>query len=164
MILFFALLFVAVAIAGFCAFVIFWPLSLVHIRDRHPQLQAQLGEGAFARPSAWGWLLRRGYLARERPQSQWPGQPGADLAADDHRRPRLRRPALAACDGDRMNDNDQWWLATIGRTVIWARLRMLEAGTAEVLDSDGVTPALRQRRHRPRGADGCGVRRPRRPR
>ena len=63
MILFFALLFVAVAIAGFCAFVIFWPLSLVHIRDRHPQMQAQLGEGAFARPSAWGWLLRRGYLA-----------------------------------------------------------------------------------------------------
>ena len=63
MILFLALLFVAVAIAGFCAFVIFWPLSLVHIRDRHPQLQAQLGEGAFARPSAWGWLLRRGYLS-----------------------------------------------------------------------------------------------------
>lgn len=63
MILFFALLFVAVAIAGFCAFVIFWPLSLVHIRDRHPQLQAQLGEGAFARPSAWSWLLRRGYLS-----------------------------------------------------------------------------------------------------
>lgn len=62
MILFFSLLFVAVAIAGFCAFVIFWPLSLVHIRDRHPQLQSLLGEGAFARPSAWGWLLRRGYL------------------------------------------------------------------------------------------------------
>ena len=37
-----------------------------------------------------------------------------------------------------MNDNDQWWLATIGRTVIWARLRVLDAGTAEVLDSDGV--------------------------
>ena len=40
-----------------------WPLSLVHIRDRHPQLQSQLGEGAFARPSAWGWLLKRGYLS-----------------------------------------------------------------------------------------------------
>lgn len=36
-------------------------------------------------------------------------------------------------------NNDQWWLATIGRTVIWARLRVLDAGTAEVLDSDGVT-------------------------
>ncbi|UNK50041.1 hypothetical protein MNR01_03095 [Lysobacter sp. S4-A87] len=34
---------------------------------------------------------------------------------------------------------DQWWLATIGRTLIWARLRVLDAGTAEVLDSDGVS-------------------------
>lgn len=32
---------------------------------------------------------------------------------------------------------DQWWLASIGRTVIWARLRVLDAGTAEVFDSDG---------------------------
>ncbi|MBA3487101.1 MAG: hypothetical protein H0T88_07935 [Lysobacter sp.] len=32
---------------------------------------------------------------------------------------------------------DQWWLATLGRTVVWARLRLREAGTAEVLDSDG---------------------------
>ena len=39
-----------------------------------------------------------------------------------------------------MNDaRDEWWLATIGRTVIWARLRVLEAGTAEVFDSDGAT-------------------------
>ncbi|MDG2518212.1 MULTISPECIES: hypothetical protein [Lysobacter] len=37
------------------------------------------------------------------------------------------------------NVNDQWWLATIGRTLIWARLRVLEAGTAEVLDSDGIS-------------------------
>ncbi len=35
--------------------------------------------------------------------------------------------------------HDQWWLATLGRTVIWARLRVLEAGTAEVFDSDGNT-------------------------
>lgn len=33
----------------------------------------------------------------------------------------------------------QWWLATLGRTVVWARLRVLEAGTAEVFDSDGAT-------------------------
>ena len=39
-----------------------------------------------------------------------------------------------------MNDaHDEWWLATLGRTVIWARLRVLEAGTAEVFDSDGAT-------------------------
>lgn len=43
-----------------------------------------------------------------------------------------------------MNDFDdgpreEWWLATLGRTVVWARLRVREAGTAEVLDSDGNT-------------------------
>ncbi|RXR07299.1 hypothetical protein [Pseudoxanthomonas composti] len=61
MILFFALLFVATAIAGFCAFVIFWPLTLVHVRDRHPAITAQLGAGAFLKPAALGWLLRGGY-------------------------------------------------------------------------------------------------------
>ncbi|TBR13102.1 MAG: hypothetical protein EPO46_03450 [Lysobacter sp.] len=34
---------------------------------------------------------------------------------------------------------DEWWLATAGNTLIWARLRMLEAGTAEVFDCDGAT-------------------------
>lgn len=33
----------------------------------------------------------------------------------------------------------QWWLAAIGRTIVWARLRVREAGTAEVFDSDGNT-------------------------
>ena len=61
MILFFALLFLALAIAGATAFVIFWPLMLVHVRDRHPTLLAELGVNAFARPSAWAWLLRGGY-------------------------------------------------------------------------------------------------------
>lgn len=37
--------------------------------------------------------------------------------------------------------NEQWWLASLGRTVIWARLRELDAGTAEVFDSDGNTLA-----------------------
>jgi len=35
--------------------------------------------------------------------------------------------------------SEQWWLATLGRTIVWARLRVREAGTAEVLDSDGNT-------------------------
>ena len=61
MILFLALLFVAVAIAGFCALLIFWPLALVHLRDRHPQLHAGLGEAAFANPAALWWVLRGGY-------------------------------------------------------------------------------------------------------
>ena len=36
-----------------------------------------------------------------------------------------------------MSIRDEWWLATLGRTVVWARLRVLDAGTAEVFDSDG---------------------------
>lgn len=61
MVLFFALLFVAVAIAGATAFVIFWPLALVHLRDRHPEVRAQLGEGAFIHPRALWWLLSQRY-------------------------------------------------------------------------------------------------------
>ena len=40
-----------------------------------------------------------------------------------------------------MNDiaPDSWWLATLGRTIVWARLREREAGTGEVFDSDGNT-------------------------
>ncbi|MEZ0470195.1 hypothetical protein [Luteimonas salinilitoris] len=36
---------------------------------------------------------------------------------------------------------EEWWLATLGRTVIWARLRVCAGGTAEVFDSDGNTLA-----------------------
>jgi hypothetical protein len=36
---------------------------------------------------------------------------------------------------------DQWWLATLGRTLVWARLRVRDAGTAEIFDSDGNTLA-----------------------
>ena len=42
-------------------------------------------------------------------------------------------------DSERMTH--QWWLATLGRTLVWARLRVREAGTAEVFDSDGNTLA-----------------------
>ncbi|MFB8831691.1 hypothetical protein ACE0DR_25995 [Azotobacter sp. CWF10] len=44
-----------------------------------------------------------------------------------------------------MNDisasRDGWWLASLGNALIWARLRVRPAGTAEVLDSDGNTPS-----------------------
>ncbi len=33
----------------------------------------------------------------------------------------------------------QWWLASLGRTIVWARLRVRDAGTADVFDSDGNT-------------------------
>jgi hypothetical protein len=32
---------------------------------------------------------------------------------------------------------DSWWIATLGRTLHWARLREREAGTGEVFDHDG---------------------------
>ena len=35
--------------------------------------------------------------------------------------------------------NYQWYVASLGRTLVWARLHVREAGTAEVLDSDGNT-------------------------
>jgi hypothetical protein len=40
-----------------------------------------------------------------------------------------------------MNDtiDTQWYVASLGRTLVWARLRLREAGTAEVFDSDGNT-------------------------
>lgn len=40
---------------------------------------------------------------------------------------------------DTSADRDSWWLASLGNTLIWARLRIRPAGTAEVLDSDGNT-------------------------
>ena len=67
MILFFALLFFAVAIAGFCAFVIFWPLTLVHVRDRHAAIATEFGGGAFLKPVALGWLLSGRYRTTRDP-------------------------------------------------------------------------------------------------
>jgi hypothetical protein len=68
MILFFALLFVATSIAGATAFVIFWPLALVHLRDRHPDVKSRLGDGAFLRPGALWWLLSGRYRQVRDPQ------------------------------------------------------------------------------------------------
>ncbi len=42
---------------------------------------------------------------------------------------------------DEGREPTSWWLATLGRTIVWARLRLREAGTAEVFDSDGNTLA-----------------------
>ena len=61
MILFLALCFVGVAIAGLSAFLIFWPLTLIHIRDQHLALAAEFGPGAFLKPQALRWLLGRGF-------------------------------------------------------------------------------------------------------
>jgi hypothetical protein len=61
MLLFLALCSVGVAIAAVSAFIIFWPLSLVHLRDRAPALRERLGEGAFLNPTVLWWLLNGGY-------------------------------------------------------------------------------------------------------
>ena len=58
---FIALICVAIAISGAMAFAFFWPMALVHLRDRHGALHASFGEFAFASPSALGWLLRGRY-------------------------------------------------------------------------------------------------------
>lgn len=61
MILFFALVAVACAIAGATALAIFWPLMWVHMRDRHADARARFGDSAFASPAAFAWVLSGGY-------------------------------------------------------------------------------------------------------
>ena len=34
---------------------------------------------------------------------------------------------------------ETWWVASLGRTLVWARLRLRESGVAEVFDCDGRT-------------------------
>ncbi len=63
MILFLSLVFVALAIAGATAFVIFWPLTLVHMRDRQPEMRAGLDAPAFIHPVTLWWLLNGRYHA-----------------------------------------------------------------------------------------------------
>ncbi len=38
---------------------------------------------------------------------------------------------------DEAHASEQWWLATVGNLLVWARLRVRESGIAEILDSDG---------------------------
>ncbi len=38
---------------------------------------------------------------------------------------------------DEKNSDDSWWLASLGQLLVWARLRVLPAGSAEVFDCDG---------------------------
>jgi len=37
--------------------------------------------------------------------------------------------------------DEQWWIASLGDTLVWARLRVLESGNAEVFDARGETLA-----------------------
>jgi hypothetical protein len=37
------------------------------------------------------------------------------------------------------NNQQQWWIAIVGDMLVWARLRVLDSGLAEVLDASGAT-------------------------
>jgi hypothetical protein len=34
---------------------------------------------------------------------------------------------------------EQWWVAALGDTLVWARMRVLDSGTAEVFSAEGET-------------------------
>jgi hypothetical protein len=38
-----------------------------------------------------------------------------------------------------MHVAEQWWVASLGKALVWARLRVKPMGTAEVFDCDGRT-------------------------
>lgn len=61
MILFAALCLLALAIAGLTAMAIFWPLTIIHMRDRHADALSALGGVPFFHPKAFVWLLQRKY-------------------------------------------------------------------------------------------------------
>jgi hypothetical protein len=53
----FSLLGLAFAITGLMAFAFFWPMTLVHLRDRYPAVHAQLGAAGVLAASSLLWLL-----------------------------------------------------------------------------------------------------------
>jgi hypothetical protein len=61
MLTFLSLVCIAVALSGALAFVFFWPMALVHLRDRHRDRLRAFGDAAFLAPSALQWLLAGRY-------------------------------------------------------------------------------------------------------
>ena len=41
--------------------------------------------------------------------------------------------------GDDFGAREQWWVASLGSVLVWARLRVHDSGVAEVFDCDGKT-------------------------
>ena len=90
MILFFALLFVAIAIAGACAFVIFWPLGLAMLAYI---LWGEMFGGSSDKAEAWvnkskAWCNDNTY--RHNGYNRW-GQSSGNAAFDDYRAEQLKR-------------------------------------------------------------------------
>lgn len=61
MILFFALIGVAIAISGVLGFLFFWAMAQVHLRDRQAALSQSLPGIGFVSPRALAWLLSGSY-------------------------------------------------------------------------------------------------------
>lgn len=40
-------------------------------------------------------------------------------------------------DADEENFEEQWWIASLGEGLVWARLRVLDSGVAEVFNAEG---------------------------
>ena len=57
----------AIGICAAIAFVFFWPMALVHLRDRHSDLLDRFGAFAFGQPAALYWLLLGRYRALRDP-------------------------------------------------------------------------------------------------
>ena len=79
MILTFSLLGLAIAITGLMGFAFFWPMTLVHLRDRYPAMHAQLGAAGVLAVSTLLWLLAGRFRASRDPSLNGLGTP-AQLA------------------------------------------------------------------------------------
>lgn len=75
MLITFSLLGLAVAITGLMAFAFFWPMTLVHLRDRYPELHAQLGGAGAIAVSTLMWLLAGRYRESRDPALDGLGTP-----------------------------------------------------------------------------------------
>jgi drug/metabolite transporter (DMT)-like permease len=70
-----SLLGIAFAITGLMAFAFFWPMTLVHLRDRYPDLHAQLGGAGAIAISTLLWLLAGRYRESHDPALDGLGTP-----------------------------------------------------------------------------------------
>jgi hypothetical protein len=63
----------------------------------------------------------------------------------------------SANDDDYARDTagDEWWLANLGRLLVWSRLRILESGVAEVFDCDGRINIYESPDILPQHGDSC---------
>jgi hypothetical protein len=75
MLLTLSLLGIAIAITGAMGFAFFWPMTLVHLRDRHPATHARLGDAGALAASSLLWLLAGRYHLSDDPGLNGLGTP-----------------------------------------------------------------------------------------